>query len=401
MAQPTSNSNDDKNKPQVDKLGREINPYIPKYIANVPWYQAQQATSKTQDQLDSQDKDGYLAHQRLDRTQEPTDHSIPQAGGGIKDDFEINEDATIKKFNDWDSKRDRWHGYSSQEWDNLVKNWDTIKSKKQKVQNDTIDEDSDDTDYELELIELGLSTKDIKSNLKEDPLEKTIRDRQDVPAYILNITSNANNKISYDPKSRISVDPTRGFLNDRNQFVRYLTGEAKNLEDVQKFAWDQNREYEEIKQRELLEKKLSYSMAHQVSEEESIIPVDLDLSLEASPTLMMLKTKQLKEKNDKLKEQRKANLINKYGGTEHLTKSKALSDVNEGDYKNLNNTSQDKKFHDNRMLDKNGLKRSRFSEDIYPLNHSSIWGSYYESGNWGYSCCRQTQKNAYCTKSND
>ena len=53
-------------------------------------------------------------------------------------------------------------------------------------------------------------------------MEKMLRDRQDIPAYIYNITSNPNNKIriEYDPKSRLAKRLSKGFLNKRNQFVK-------------------------------------------------------------------------------------------------------------------------------------------------------------------------------------
>ena len=38
---------------------------------------------------------------------------------------------------------------------------------------------------------------------------------------------------------------------------------------------------------------------------------------------------------------------------------------------------------------------------MYPLNHTSVWGSWYnkEKKQWGYACCHQCLRNAYCTAS--
>lgn len=41
--------------------------------------------------------------------------------------------------------------------------------------------------------------------------------------------------------------------------------------------------------------------------------------------------------------------------------------------------------------------RSRYEEDVYINNHSSVWGSWWSDGTWGYACCHQTVKNSYCT----
>lgn len=41
--------------------------------------------------------------------------------------------------------------------------------------------------------------------------------------------------------------------------------------------------------------------------------------------------------------------------------------------------------------------RSRYEEDVHPSNHTSVWGSYWEAGEWGYKCCRSLVQNSYCT----
>eukprot|EP00389_Voromonas_pontica_P004036 GDKH01005987.1.p1 GENE.GDKH01005987.1~~GDKH01005987.1.p1 ORF type:complete len:219 (-),score=24.86 GDKH01005987.1:101-757(-) len=47
-----------------------------------------------------------------------------------------------------------------------------------------------------------------------------------------------------------------------------------------------------------------------------------------------------------------------------------------------------------------GLARSRYAEDQFNHGHESVWGSWFEkeSGKWGYSCCRSTDKAAPCAK---
>lgn len=41
--------------------------------------------------------------------------------------------------------------------------------------------------------------------------------------------------------------------------------------------------------------------------------------------------------------------------------------------------------------------RSRYEEDVHPSNHTSVWGSYWEAGEWGYKCCCSLIQNSYCT----
>lgn len=39
----------------------------------------------------------------------------------------------------------------------------------------------------------------------------------------------------------------------------------------------------------------------------------------------------------------------------------------------------------------------RYEEDVYINNHTSVFGSWWHNGVWGYACCHQTVKNSYCT----
>ena len=85
-----------------------------------------------------------LAHQR--KTGEIIDNSIAQSGTGIKDEFKGT--IRVEENESYDSKRDRWYGYSTEEWLTHLKNWnDKKQSRKHASAQDN--DDSDDTDYEL------------------------------------------------------------------------------------------------------------------------------------------------------------------------------------------------------------------------------------------------------------
>ena len=43
------------------------------------------------------------------------------------------------------------------------------------------------------------------------------------------------------------------------------------------------------------------------------------------------------------------------------------------------------------------IAKSKWEEDVFINNHTSVWGSYWRDSMWGYACCRSHMKNSYCT----
>lgn len=265
------------------------NQYLPKYIQNVPWYYKKDGVAS---------EDALFHHRK--NAAEKIDHSDPQAGAGIHDDFEEVDGHLVRGDGDYDAKRDRWHGHSNEEWDEILAKWDQIKKKPVVEQ-----EDSDDTDYELELEELGLDRKQIQSLLKEDPMEKAIRDRSDVPDYILAINANAGGKI------RLGKDSTKGLVSAESDFVKESKDVAE-MKQIQQFAWEQNQVYQKKKEKEIFHAQLA-AMHDPYTEVVSSVPADLDLSAEASPTLMMMRHRENEEKKRKAVAEKRNRLLDKYG----------------------------------------------------------------------------------------
>ena len=287
----------------MSKQDKELNPYIPKYIISKPWYNEKESG----DSEPSQDQADYLSHQR--KTSEIIDHSLPQVGQGIVDEKK-NGIRNASNDENYDTKRDRWFGYSTEEWLEKVKDWNEKNDVKVITTKNEVDE-SDDTDYELELIELGLDRKDVMQNIKEDPMEKMLRDRQDVPAYIHNINSRSDAKIriEYDPKSRLAKDPTKGIINDKNQFVKKLEGDAVDLKTLQTFAWDLNKKNEQQK----MMAQVAAGDGGSVDNSKANV-TDVNDSLEANPTLMLIKEREQKEAAKQKSIAKRKELLDMYGG---------------------------------------------------------------------------------------
>ncbi|XVE65833.1 hypothetical protein DITRI_Ditri08aG0031000 [Diplodiscus trichospermus] len=43
------------------------------------------------------------------------------------------------------------------------------------------------------------------------------------------------------------------------------------------------------------------------------------------------------------------------------------------------------------------LPKSKYEDDVFINNHTSVWGSWWKDHQWGYKCCKQTIWNSYCT----
>ena len=51
------------------------------------------------------------------------------------------------------------------------------------------------------------------------------------------------------------------------------------------------------------------------------------------------------------------------------------------------------------FLQEAALPKSKYEEDLFINNHTTVWGSWWKDHQWGYKCCKQTIRNSYCTGS--
>ena len=56
---------------------------------------------------------------------------------------------------------------------------------------------------------------------------------------------------------------------------------------------------------------------------------------------------------------------------------------------------------DNTEVEDEVPKSEKYQEDVFINGHTSVWGSYFENGKWGYACCHQLEKDSICTAQND
>lgn len=272
---------------QVKKMSTENSDsqYIPNFIRDVPWYYKLN-DKKTNDRDHQNPEKDRFAHQRKTTPKANIKHGLLSASTNGID----------QSLNDYDAKRDRWQGYADEEWDSIVESWNTVKPGNA----DLCQEDSDETTYELELEELGLERKYLKSDNLENPLERATRDRANVPEYILGITSNEGGKLRYGRDSLASL------VHQDSEFVRENKDE-QDFKKIQAFAWEQNKKHEKELQIKLFYNEIRGEQNGDVTQ------ANLDYVVEASPTLMMMKAREKERKAKEESDKRIKRLMERYG----------------------------------------------------------------------------------------
>lgn len=409
--------------PEIDEDGNAVNPHIPSYIANAPWY------------LSANDKPG-LKHQRVfnkveidknwyDRGKKAgpaaskfrkgactncgaMTHTVkmcverPRKVGAKWSGSDIKADEVVQEFSlDYDGKRDRWNGYDPNTYNKVINAFEKADVERRRQKADSMqfmtepdedharfpnkgkegdgksnesklvaeESDSDDDDDDRDDTEFKEGTGYNNAPIqKVDPKTRTtirnLRIREDTAKYLRNLDLDS---AYYDPKTRSMRENPNKTGNASEQlfagdnFVRF-TGDVRKFGEMQSYAWE------------------AYEKGNEVH-------------LQGAPSQAELLFKDYREKKESLKEKNKTSIIDKYGGQEHHEAPKELL---------LSQTEQYVEYSASGKVIKGQEKaepKSKYEEDVLILNHTKVWGSYWENGRWGFGCCKQLSKSAYCTGS--
>ncbi|RHZ75558.1 hypothetical protein Glove_212g27 [Diversispora epigaea] len=393
---------------EQDEEGKDINPHIPQYIAKAPWYlDSGRPTLKhqrLQNEIEEKEKEkkvdswyarglragpastkfrkgacencGAKTHKTNNCMERPRKLGAKWSGQDIQPD-EIIQEIEL----DYDSKRDRWNGYDASEHAKIYDEYEKIEEARRKLKASELDKQSTtelvkktgerntgefSSDEEVDDEDKYAETSDMpgqKVNTKTRTTIRNLRIREDTAKYLRNLDIDS---AYYDPKTRSMRDnPTKddnpedvAFAGDN--FVRY-SGDAPKMANLQLFAW---QAYEK----------------------------GTDVHLQANPTQGELLHREYLQKKEKLKDSSKDSILAKYGGEEHLNvPPKELLLAQTENYVEYSRTGRVIKGQERAKA------KSKYEEDVFLNNHTSVWGSYWVDGNWGYKCCRSFIKNSYCT----
>ena len=370
----------------ADVASKERNEYIPQFIAKKPFYvdddsaasdylEHQRLHKQSVDQSKWYERGkklgpaatkyrkgacencGAMTHKAKECLSRPRKLGAKWTGKDIQPD-EVIQDVQLG----WDAKRDRWNGYDPSEYRRVIEEYEerealkreVAKAKKKEEDGDESDDGDKDEARYAEESDMGR---------QQSTSTRNLRIREDTAKYLLNLDLDS---AKYDPKTRSMVDmgaqldQASALVADEN-FVR-SSGDAAEFEKAQRFAWE--------------------------AQERG----DKQYHLQANPTAgEIMRKKELSEAETKRKEQKKA-LLEKYGGEEHLKPAPLRSAA----------VIENERFveYDETGAIKGAPKKavkSKYAEDVFINNHTSVWGSWWHNFQWGYACCHSTVKNSYCT----
>ncbi|KAJ3015436.1 UNVERIFIED_CONTAM: mRNA splicing protein [Siphonaria sp. JEL0065] len=414
---------------EVDpETGADINPHIPNYISQAPWYldinhptlKHQRGPEAHQDgindwyQRGAKDTSvvskkfrkgacencGAMTHKTRDCLDRPRPTSKTAKAKGKT----ISADEVVTNINlGFDAKRDRWNGYDPNEHTKIIKDWELVDQERRRLREEAAAKEleaaaSKGEAKEKEVVATVVGEEEEKKRLlallgedeevdgdedkyadnadqigqKLDTKSRTtvrnLRIREDTAKYLLNLDKNS---AYYDPKTRSMRDNPNADKDPKNlqyagdNFVRW-TGDAPKMAQLQMFAWQ----------------NAGGAGATQSSQ----------LHLQANPTMGEILFKEHERKKESVAETKKDSVLARYGGEEHLqAPPKELLLAQTEHYVEYSQTGKVIKGQERATV------KSKYEEDILTQNHTAVWGSYWNAGRWGYACCHSFTRSSYCT----
>ncbi|KAI1391928.1 Pre-mRNA splicing Prp18-interacting factor-domain-containing protein [Hypoxylon trugodes] len=385
---PPPSRRNDANK--ASAASKEENIYIPSFISKRPFYAGEEG-----------DPSDYLEHQRLHKTKDDQSKwydrgkklgpaatkyrkgacencgamthkakdclSRPRAKGAKWTGKDIQADETIQDVGlGWDAKRDRWNGYDPKEYRTVVERYNQLDELRNQISGAAKgDKEDGDVDGEEDNKDAGEKyAEESDMGRHQSTATRQLRIREDTAKYLLNLDLES---AKYDPKTRTMVDA--GATADKaaqlfaeEGFLR-ASGDAAEFERAQKYAWEKQEKSGDTSQH-----------------------------MQANPTAGEFYRKKEKEEAERKRAEKLKTLQDKYGGDQHampaalreaaVTESEQFVEYDEaGLIKGAERTSA----------------KSKYAEDVYVNNHTSVWGSWWSNFKWGYACCHSFIKNSYCT----
>jgi pre-mRNA-processing factor SLU7 len=414
---------------EVDEEGNDINPHIPQFMVQAPWYldtgkpslkhqrkqedkgeklglndwyQRGQKESKsaTKYRKGACENCGAISHKTRDCLERPRKKGAKWTNKDIAVD-EVIPDLPESKI-DYEMKRDRWNGYDPAQHKKVIQEYEAIEEARRKMREEEIDKqtstdmstakklarkqkkskkesgptsdgdfgssDSDEEDEDKYAEKASMVGQKIDSDKRITV--RNLRIREDRAKYLYNLNTNS---AFYDPKTRSMREaPDPNIRPEDAQFAgdnfERSKGDVAKMQQLQLFSWQSEARGN-------------------------------DIHLQANPTVNELQHREYQQKKEKLNQQMKGSILEKYGGSEHFDSvPKELLTGQSEQYIEYTPTGQPMR-PSQRHLQESVKAIEAKEEEQFDGNHKSAFGSWTEAttGKAGYDCCHSTVKNSYCT----
>ena len=321
-----------------------------------------------------------MSHKKRDCFSRPRAKLAKYTNEDIQPD-EVIEDVNLS----WDAKRDRWIGFDPRDYSVMMAQREKMNEAKRVLLEKVSGKEADETRYS-EDADMGVSRKNGAADL---------RMREDTARYLVNLDIDS---AKYDPKRRKIVDGG-AFIDDSarlfaEQNFAQASGDAEAFEKAERYAWE----------------------VHDKTG-------DASLHMQANPTAAEHRRKQDVEEARKKQKELDDIMLKKYGVTASGGSGGSGSSDDSrgvlagGDAQKQSQLAAKKKAallatavassehfieydESGQVKDKYQAKRadrSKYTEDVFPLNHAAVWGSWWNNFQWGYACCHSFVRNSYCT----
>jgi pre-mRNA-processing factor SLU7 len=224
---------------------------------------------------------------------------------------------------------------------------------------DMLSDDEEEDEENAEFIDNEEKAVTSTPAVKARTTVRNLRIREDTAKYLINLNANSAH---YDPKSRSMRE--NPLPNAKPEDITYAGDNfVRASGDVQDFL-----------------KMQTYAF--------TTAEMGGELHMQAAPSQAELVFKDFQKKKQEEAQKFQNQIQSRYGTQKELPSELLLSQ-----------TEEYTEYSVDGSIIKGGQKvvpKSRYEEDVYPGNHKSVWGSWWENGEWGYACCHQTVKKAYC-----
>lgn len=399
----------------------EVNPNVPLYMAQTPWYLAGGGNASLEHQRKPQhnakaaagledwykrgrtssaatrfrkgacENCGAMSHKTRDCLERPRKRGAKWTGKDIQPD-EVVGSIDHLDYN-YDAKRDRWNGYDPSTHKTVVERFEAMEEERRRLREEALDKeasevnaakliakkeksrvhdddfdssssDDDDDDHDKYAEKANMVGQKMDSNKRITI--RNLRIREDRAKYLYNLSTESAH---YDPKTRSMREaPTSDLsleqLKSGNDAFQRASNGPDDLKRMQMFAWQAEQRGDTL------------------------------LHMQANPTDHELQFKQAQQKKERAAREAQSSILERYGGAEHLDAMPV--ELRTGQTEAYVEYSRSGDIVRGQAKPK---PRSRYEEDVYENNHTSVWGSWYDMqrGVWGYQCCHSTLRRSYCT----